>query len=388
MRKNSLLLVFRKTTIALLFACLLTQIVSAQDETAFEQGFVYRDGDQLMFVNPYVEPVEAVPLPGIVASQRDWWEWSPDGRYLVALLHQDESANYGRCLNLYDVDLREWVYDEPVICDFSDAAISPESTQIAYATHDQNDAYLWLLTLANDYRQPLYDTTDRDFDEINNVYFIDGIDWSPTGRYLMFTYYSSVIGGTINSALMMDVINGRYQGVGAGYYAGFDPIWSPDDEWYLVVIQEEYVTSGTLPYSNHQGDLYLINSEDGHRNRITFTPADLESNIEWVSQTEFTFDTTQHLTYNVEDAMNIAPVPSENIVYPEAVDSLEFHSSNLSPDGEFGVQFISTTGNTARPEILRIIARYGEVFSTNIPNLYPLTDIIGWRPAPAETTQP
>jgi hypothetical protein len=79
---------------------------TAQDELHPPQ-FLYRDENRLILLNGYTG--EATELSMEVAD-RDRFEWSPDGRYLLARLLNDEDSRY--CLNLYDVDLDVWVYNQ------------------------------------------------------------------------------------------------------------------------------------------------------------------------------------------------------------------------------------------------------------------------------------
>ena len=70
-------------------------IVLAQDDVPAPQ-FLYRNGNHLVLLDGYTG--EASELPFEVVEQ-DRFEWSPDGRYILALQNRD-SATYTYCLNL------------------------------------------------------------------------------------------------------------------------------------------------------------------------------------------------------------------------------------------------------------------------------------------------
>src|SRR5690606_3407466 len=137
--------------IGLIFLTILP--VSAQSESHPPQ-FLFRDGDRLVLVNG--ETGEAAELPHITATSSDYFEWSPDGKYLVVLL--SSSVPYLKCLNVYDVEMQEWLFDNPIACNVIDAKISHDATYFAYATQEEYEGALWLYTRANGEIEQLFIT--------------------------------------------------------------------------------------------------------------------------------------------------------------------------------------------------------------------------------------
>jgi hypothetical protein len=379
---------FRKMIIAVGCACLLVQIVIAQDAPSFEQGFLYRDGDQLMFVNPYVEPVEAVPLPGIVAGMEDQWAWSPDGRYLIGLL-DDGNIDGGfsvYCLNLYDFEAKIWIYDDPIACGVEDAAFTQNMSRVAYSTNDGLSGTLWLFTRETGLHESLYHSDEG---QIHFPHGINQITWSPTEQYLTFSRYDMVMGGAYNLFQVMRLSTGFYYEVLYDFYASFYPVWSPNDEWFLAQIQEEYAYSGALPLSNHEGDLFLFHAADGQRYRLTFTPADAEWNIHWTADGRIAYRTMQDVTLSLSDAIATADSPPESMVTPEPFTDEEFIQSLgiWSPGNQFLARILpEESGNPDRPYLLSVGDNpvKSALFTTTLGD----NTLIGWRPAPAEPAQP
>jgi hypothetical protein len=375
---------FRKMIIALILTGILAQIVTAQDASPFEQGFLYRDGDQLMFVNPYVEPVEAVPLPGITLSPYGQIEWSPDGRYIL--------INTG-CLNLYDFDFSQLVSEEPIACNVEDAAFAHDSSRLVYSTieflptDDQNPRHfgkLWVYDLENDTTQNIGVTDPANGD----VTGFNPFSWSPYDTYLVLNSFYNILGGTINIYEVMNLKTGASYVIDGDYYAEYDVLCSVDEEWFLAIIKDEYATSSTIPYSNEQGDLYLFYAADGERFRLTFTPSEAETNIRWTEDGHIAYDSVQHTILSIDDVAHITAPPEESIISPPRLsneDVINF-GAIYSPDGEFPVRFIDAVPSLTIREL-----NGSYVFSTDLsmnavgdPSSY----IIGWRPAPAEPAHP
>lgn len=288
---------------------------TAQDEAPPPQ-FLYRDENRLILVNG--ETGDWRQLPHIEATDWDHYEWSPNGEYLLALLGNSE--NYLKCINLYDVDTQVWLYDEPIACNVEDAALSNDDTQLAYATSDRENGKLWLHTFNDSQTEELYRTSGG---SRNYRTGINSIAWSPEDSYLTSVSYEMRAGGPENTLAIMHLRQGSHYtilGGDSGFYAIYEAIWSPDEVWFLLILQEEYVTSGTLPITYHQGDLYLIHSIDGEQYRLTYTPADSESNIRWTAEGNIEYDTRQHVTLSVEDAISIIAHPPETIVTPGRID--------------------------------------------------------------------
>jgi len=367
--------------IGLIFLTILP--VSAQSESHPPQ-FLFRDGDRLVLVNG--ETGEAAELPHITATSSDYFEWSPDGKYLVVLL--SSSVPYLKCLNVYDVEMQEWLFDNPIACNVIDAKISHDATYFAYATQEEYEGALWLYTRANGEIEQLFITSGGD-EILRNA--IGVIDWSPNDQYLAFEHRDGAFGGSFNSLIVMHLESREfYSIVGArfGYYASYRPIWSPDDEWFLLVLQEEYVTSGMFPVTNHRGDLYLIRSHTGEQYRLTYTPTDEESNIRWLPNGAIAYDTVLHTTLSIEEAINIVEPPLESIITPEPLEPPEraFSSSYPAPnEGLFAWVVQSRSREEGSSTHLNIgvqpLSPENTVFTASLPEDYQFTNvIIGWRP--------
>lgn len=354
--------------------------ITAQDEL-YPPQFLYRDENHLILVNGYTGETTELQIE---LTDRDYFEWSPDGRYLLALLHEGE--DFGHCLNLYDVDLEVWVYDEPIECnaDVRNVVFSRDATHIAYSTNDGINGALWMYSLADETSEELYRTTDgREIDPDG----ISHIEWSPTEAYLTFVKYHSVSGGTFNTLVVMNSESHDYFTTHSfnSYYARYDPVWSANDDWFLLRLQEEYVT-GALPRTNHQGDVYLINSETGEEYRLTYTPAVFENNVHWTPDggIAFTVVTEQEFTFTVEEAMNVEVIPPDEMIMPEPIDPVDPYNPTgeiiVSPDADIGAWIDPILGQENQQ--LNIGDFYAApriaYFSTSIPDR---NVIIGWRPS-------
>src|SRR5688500_2436378 len=102
-------------SLLLLFLVVLLFVVSglayAQDEEAPPPEFLYRDENNLILVNGYTG--ERVELLNNL-SEQDRFIWSLDGQYLLAL--QQDGNSYRYCLNVFEVDTRQWQYSEAIAC--------------------------------------------------------------------------------------------------------------------------------------------------------------------------------------------------------------------------------------------------------------------------------
>jgi hypothetical protein len=176
------------------------------------------------------------------------------------------------------------------------------------------------------------------------------------------------------------------------YYAHYYPIWSADDRWFLITLQEAYATSGALPLTNHKGDVYLINSETGKQYRLTYTPAAYEINIHWTDDGKIAFTevSEEDISYTLNQAMTIEAVPPDQIITPEPVEDVPFYGDPevmISPDPNIG----AWTTRTQQPDKTYIFELViGEVprVSSEVKFSIPISDpnqsgtvLIGWRPS-------
>ncbi len=383
----------RYRVVSLIAVCLwlMTISVSAQDAPAPE--FLYRDANRLVLLDGYTGEKTELPLE---VTKHDQIEWSPDGRYLVIRLDEDPSdTNFNFCLNLYDVDRREWFSSEPISCAVQGVAFFSDSQRLVYTTTDQINATLWLYSLESGSSQELYQTTD------GNELMPSGISdlkFSPTERYLTFVDYTAIMGGTLNTLGLMSVDNWNCVFVPAPntYYASYDPIWSDTDRWFLIILKDEYVTSGTLPQTNHRGDVYLVDSETGDKYRITYTPAEYEYDIRWTEDGEITFRAItmieDNFSFTTEEAMSIETIPDSEIVQPEPITAEDFSLPRgvapgmVSPDPNLTAWIGSFNQASAEGGFVELSIGYWRPatikFTVSIPaaSAYERV-IIGWRPS-------
>ncbi len=378
-----------RLTLLLIGLCLLflPVFVAAQDEPP-APTFLYREENRLLLLDGYTG--ETTELPFEVAAQ-DRFEWSPDGKYLLARFRNDEDYSY--CLNLYEIGIQKWISDEGISCDAQGAKFSSDGTQLIYSTIDGDNAVLWQYSPEDEQSHEIYRTTEGSELRPNGI---DDFQWSPTETYFTFIHYYQIMGGTLNNLVVMNMETMSHIIVNApsSYYASYSPVWSADDSWFLITLKENYVTSGTLPFTNHLGDVYLVNTETGDQYRLTYTPATYEQDVRWTEDGHIAFDfmvVTEHaLTFTTEQAMNIEPIPSEEIVWPEPVDAEDyFPVSNqnhmLSPDPNHAAWVLASTtdgNNIYELNIGSILGGFTPYFSIPLPEDYLYKNIlIGWRPS-------
>jgi Tol biopolymer transport system component len=389
MRRQHRLSITLLVSFCLLF---ITMPAAAQDANPPAPQFLYRDENHLVLLDGYTG--EATQLPFEV-TKSDQFSWSPDGKYLLSRLHDGE--NNGYCLNLYDVDAQKWLYAKPISCAVGEAIFSSDGSQIIYVSEasDENNAVLWSYSLADKKGQELYRSTEG-----NNISpdSISSLRWSPTETYLTFEPYHQILGGTINFFEVMNSKSHEHFTVYGEYYASYSPIWSKDDSWFLIILKEQYVTSGALPTTNHRGDVYLVNSETGAKYRITYTPADFEGNLHWTNDGQIAFSVTtvtvQDFTYTPEQAMQVEVVPKDQIVQPGPVDSENYYPDPfkdvmIAPDPNIGAWVSSMYQEDGKPTIwvLNIGSTLAESpisnFYVQVPEdtQYNRSILIGWRPS-------
>lgn len=175
------------------------------------------------------------------------------------------------------------------------------------------------------------------------------------------------------------------------YYASYDPIYSEDERWFLIILKDEYIISKALPFTNHQGDVYLVNSETGQKHRITYTPAVLETDIHWIENGNIAFTEVIYAEHELtlEEAMNVEPVPKEAIVAPEYFDEEGFYDPFegvlVSPDPTIGAW---TASNLLEKGIYAHELSIGDIYGKSRTPSFTITFeasirdvVIGWRPS-------
>jgi hypothetical protein len=360
-------------------------LITGQENPPAPQ-FLYRNENHLALINGYTGETTELPFE---VTDRDRFAWSPDGQYLLARLQEADKYTY--CLNLYNVDAQEWVYNESLACAVGDVSFSSDGAQLLYVTIAENNSILWLRDLETELTQELYRTTGG---SPNFEAGISDFDWSPTGKYLTFEDYRWIMGGTLNGFIVMNMENQTYITVSAPdiYYASYEPIWSADDSWFLIMLKEQYVTNGAVSRTNHRGDVYLISSETGEQYRLTYTPANYETDVRWTEDGGITFTVIieEAFTYTIEEAMKVKVVPREEIVMPEPFDTDNYFNTGssdiiVSPDPNHGAWVISIQGHDDNSiyelNFGSILGRTTE-FSIPLPASYQYNNIIiGWRPS-------
>lgn len=362
---------------------------------------IYRDGDQIMLLKilqDYSSVVE--PLPGADSAFSGRLTLSPSGDYLIAIYaNAPQPSPY--CLNLYDLQRREWMYVSPINCGVTEALFTPDETQIVYAAQMQDTlaAELRLFTLDDQRHEVLY-RLDNDENPIivtttgTPLYgrSIHSLGWSPTGTYLTFTSQIDIMGGGINYLRVMNFDTREQHYIFSAYYGSYDPIWSPTDNWFLITLQDQYVTSGTFPFTNHKGDLYLVNSSTGDQQRITFTPAVIEYNIQWIDDERFSYDLafTETFELTTADAANIVPPDLDTIVQPEPAEPEDFGFGTARGllSGDDYLQAFTTERRENDQQICNLIVDFADyrslepVFETPIDTIFcaDYNVIIGWTP--------
>ncbi|MBL8166092.1 MAG: hypothetical protein JNJ61_29185 [Anaerolineae bacterium] len=365
-----------------------TALTTAQNTPPAPQ-FLYRNENRLILVNGNTG--ETVELSIEVATQ-DRFTWSPDGRYLLAQISEGENGGY--CLNLYDVDAESWLYSETIACSIEDVLFSSDTVHIAYTTSDRINETLWLFSLVDKTSQKLFQTTGGTAtypDEIIKL------SWSPANQYLSFISATQILSGphTVLNVINIESLNYTTVAAPNTLFANYDPIWSANDRWFLIILKEEYLNREYN--SNHQGDVYLVNSDTGEQSRITYTPAALEQDVRWTDNGDiaFTMVIQQEWTLTLEAAMNVEVVSPEDIVMPVEESYSPLNHTLISPDPYLGA-WVSTAITESGETIYTISIGYidpfkpfRELFSmpiraTNlsIPESVESGNLlIGWRPS-------
>lgn len=387
----------RRIFLTLIILVLLYGLSLAQDPGDPSPEFLYRDDHHLFLVQGYTGETAKIPFE---SNKRDKIEWSPDGQFLLVQTYEENT--YSRyCINLYDFEEQEWVYNEPISCGVSGTLFYKDGNRLVFSTADEKDAWLYIHNLSTQSTVQLYETKS---DSELMPHGVGSLAWSPSKRFLLFESYTQIMGGTLNTLIVRNMETGDYFELNApnSYYAYYDPNWSPDENWFLIELKEEYVTSGTLPRTNHQGDIYLVNTKTGEKHRLTYTPTLDKYEVHWTEDGQIAFTEREVIlrdfSLSIDDALAIEEVPREDIVMPEPIDineELEARESSanwniiLSPDSEYGAwvtpQFTSSSKDNPPTEL-----NFGVVYprGTDVNFSIPLSDsyqsdriLIGWRPS-------
>lgn len=358
-----------------LWILLTTVFVRAQDALPAPQ-FLFRRDDRLILLDGYTGETSELPF---TVTALDRFTWSPDGRYLLALLREEDGRS--PCLNLYDVDALTWIDEQPVSCGVGEAIFSSDSTHIAYSTSDEINGTLWQFDLAVAASQQIYQTT---IGSDLNPSGIRHLKWSPTESYLTFIHYDMTWGGPLNYLIVMSASQHTNISLNAPntFYADYDPIWSADDAWFLVILQDQYMMGGA-PATNQEGDVYVVNAESGERVRLTYTPTVRERYVHWTDDGGIAYSVfiEQKTTLTLDEALDTPEVPASEIVTPEPPDpQVHFNPAGdgmISPDPNVSAR-VSSDGHS---QTLLYISGYND-FTISIadPSIEPFI-LIGWRPS-------
>ncbi len=382
----------------LLIVLLITPFTLTAQEDAHPPQFLYRDGDQLVLISLVEGGTSATSaLPNITAQRGDRFVWSPNGDYLAGILLVTES--FTGCLNLYSMGELDWVYTEPIACGVEEFIFTPDASQLIYSVRHETSGEWRIFTLSTRHDEALYATEPTESQTTST--YVCCANWSPSGKYFYFEDRFQIMGGSNNYLVMMDFTTRETYALSApnAYYANYSPIWSTDEEWYLLTLQEEYVTSGALAQTNHMGDVYLIQASDGETYRITYTPAEAEIDVHWTDDGTIAF--RNHVSYyvdhdfSVEEALAMPEADPATIITPEPVDPATFFQ--VSPpeypeDGlDWGLSADLVWQNATSSYRLEIAYYWGPPsYSIDVAGIYFETTleeserwgIVGWRPCP------
>ncbi len=374
--------------IPLLLVLLITPFTLHAQEEEHPPQFLYRDGAQLMLVSITGETSEALPLPNVVAGDYDRFVWSSDGRYLLTMSAPDVFSTY--CLNVYDIARLDWIGDIPIACYVSDAQFSHDGTALAYSTTDYSEhegrrfptnADVWLLDLQQQSTESIYHWYWSDTPDQFSIGLV-GLRWSPHDGYLTFVKTLSLLSSNDRFLIVYNIASATSYSpqVSTSSYASYDPIWAADEAWFLLHLQEEY-WSHNFP-TNHEGDVFLVHASDGEQYRLTYTPAERESNIRWTEDGRVAFDVVQSVYLEVDEALSISQPDPNSIIRPEQAELEDMFLQGLYVFEESDLAaWVISKGES--PYILHIGAFTGRqhAYSTQLGEDYNLqTGIIGWRP--------
>lgn len=289
--------------LSLVFMC------GAAQETPDFPHLLYFDENGAMLLNILTLKTTALPVE---FKAYDTILWSPDGRYLM---HNASAPNLeALCIRLYDVVQGQWFDDQPIACGVSEATFDSTGSSVMYF-HLQQQAIITFNILTSEHSTLYQHTPSQNF----NPEWIEFINWSPDGRYLTFVIAVQIMGGSLNSLKVLNIETQDTFDITARdpYYASYNPIWRDDSVWFLLRVQDEYVTSGMNLNTNHRGDVYLVNAADGSIKRLTYTPAEFEHDLGWDKNGNIQYTVIQTIT--LEEALAIPDVSDDQIIKPEPI---------------------------------------------------------------------
>ncbi len=374
-------MLFVRFGILLILLSSFLHVVVTQGEPSAPQ-FLLRQGNDLILIDGYTGETINIPVD---LSEQDRIEWSPDGTYLIIETYTEDT--FHPCINLYDVDMSEWLSSEPIACAVKNALLYENDTQLVYITTDYANDALWHFDLNSGLTEKLYETTTGD--EIYND-GISNLEWSPYGNYLILRLFESSMSGGHSSLLVMNIDTYDYIILQAPntYYATYAPVWSLDEEWILLVLKELYFISFDTPIDNHKGDLYLINTQNGEQHRLTYTPSIEEKNIHWTENGEIAFTEvlTNDILLTLDEAQSIETVSADEIIPSEIEESFPVEKQwiSYSADPAISAWYSNWIDDNNNPVYLLTIGTYipeNIVFTVSSSEQLQTDNIaIGWRP--------
>lgn len=343
---------------------------------------LYREGNHLYLLNS--ESGESRQLTGLETRFLNRWEWSPDGRYLAELVTDNQESGY--FLRIYDVEQQAWLDNVNLFVAYSHAfKWSPDSKTIAYSYNQAGQGSLRLFDLVTGEARIIYENPAPIPGDLNFWGVGGGIWWAPDGKHLLSIDFYNISGGSDNY-ITLTKLNGDKQQLYGQYYAAYRPIWSPDGQWFLVILEKNYFSRTIEGYvtadDGEYGDLYLYNV-DGSQYRITTTPASAETFIHWSADGAQFFFASQN-TLNSVKIKNVhkgssTPIPVDiEFTAPIVPKFFPYYEATWSQDGRQLAYLRGTDANTYQ---LFIIKQEGLVIvETMLAVLKHDAELIGWRP--------
>jgi hypothetical protein len=224
----------------------------------------------------------------------------------------------------------------------------------------------------------LYQEPDENVGPYNEKRLIEQSWWSPSIRRILFLDYYSIFGGTLNCLNLINSGGGDPITLYCAKSASYDPLWSPDGEWLLLDLEQQY---SSPPDDGEYGDVFLFNAENGIRYQLTNTSAVAEGNLRWAlagEQIQFAADENE-ITINMADIIGLAddsfpsnvPATVEPLILErEPLGIVEY----LSPDGKYVAYIV------AEDDWKLYLAHADGTDAAFIDTVNSTIDFLGWRP--------